>query len=398
MGLLIVSLEVGVRAVGYQPIHDVYSKPSKFWQKDGLLGWSHEPGATGIYVGPRPFPIAYRTEIRIGSLGLRGPEIEPLPPGGYRILTMGDSYTVGFEVAYEETFTSQMGEILNAQFDFPIQSINAGVRGYGTDQSYLYFRERGHRLQPDLVVFVHSDNDFSNNMTLHRPRRPFGKTALALREDGSLELIGSPPPEFPACEDRVLDDAFEPTTRHSWIATTWCHVRMNGADHSALFSLVVMRLLRIPAVLDSVINARFDNPFVASAAYADSRSVSSAEALTGAILVEFDREVRRRGADFLLLMAPPQVERLEPGLLASRQIIPHNIELNAPISQIVWKNDSHMTPLGHRMFAESLAPLVAARILKSRTSAPDSKAAYWKRSSTSYIAPVTRLRSADSMM
>lgn len=370
MALLTAFLEVGVRIAGYQPIHDVYSKPSKFWQKDGLLGWSHEPGAAGLYVGPRPFPIAYRTEIRIGSLGLRGPEVEPLPPTGYRILTMGDSYTVAFEVAYEETFTSQIGEILNAQFEFPIQSINAGVRGYGTDQSYLYFRERGFRLAPDLVVFVHSDNDFIDNITLHRPRRPFGKPVLALRDDGSLDLIGSPAPDFPACEDRVLDAAFEPITRRSWIDTAWCHVRMNGADHSALFSLVVMRLLRIPAVLHSVINAQLRNPLIASTAHADTRAISTAEALTGAILVELERVVRRRGADFLLVMAPPQVARLQPGLLESHQIVAQNVELNAPVSQLVWKNDSHLTPFGHRVFAESLAPLVAERIQASRGPVP----------------------------
>jgi hypothetical protein len=363
---VIVCLEVGVRVAGYQPIHDVYSKPSKFWQKDALLGWSHEPGATGVYVGPRPFPIAFRTEIRIGSFGLRGPEVEPLPPGGYRILTLGDSFTVGFEVAYEDTFTSQLGEILNSRFDFPIQSLNAGVRGYGTDQSYLFFRERGHRLSPHLVVFVHSNNDFSNNITLHRPRRPFGKPALALREDGSLELIGSPPPDFPPCVDRVLDDSFEPTTRRSWIDTSWCHVRMNGADHSALFSLVVMRLLRIPAVLDAVIHAEILNPLAASTAYADTRSVSAAEALTGAIIVELAREVRRRGADFLLLMTPDQGATLQPGLLERHQIVPHNIKLNAPVAQLVWENDSHLKPIGHQLFAETLAPIVAERIQQAR--------------------------------
>ena len=220
------------------------------------------------------------------------------------------------------------------------------------------------------MVFVHSDNDFTNNITLHRPRRPFGKPALALRENGRLDLIGSPPPEFPPCEDRVLNDSFEPITRGSWIDTTWCHLRMNGADHSALFSLVVMRLLRIPAVLETVINARLRNPFVASTAYADSLNVSSAEALTGAIIVELDREVRRHGADFLLLMAPRQVQRLQPGLLKSRRIVPHNIELDAPVSQIVWKNDSHLTAFGHRLFAESLAPLVAERIQQARRARP----------------------------
>ena len=48
MGGLTICLEVGARLAGYQPIHDVYSKPSKFWQKDVLLGWSHEPGAAGV--------------------------------------------------------------------------------------------------------------------------------------------------------------------------------------------------------------------------------------------------------------------------------------------------------------------------------------------------------------
>jgi len=368
--LLAIALEIGVRMAGYQPIHDVYSKPSKFWQGDSLLGWSHEPGASGVYVGPRPFPIAFRTPIQINSIGLRGPEIEALPADGYRILTMGDSYVVGFEVLYAELFTSRLPTLLAGRFDFPIQSINAGVRGYGTDQSYLYFRERGYQLNPDLVVFVHSDNDFTDNITLHRPRRPFGKPALALRDGGRLEAVGSPPPVCPPCEDRMLDDEFEPTTRRSWINTTWCHVRMNGADHSALFSLVVMRLLRIPAVLDFVINADIRNPFD-MAAYADAHEPSTAERLTGAILVALEREVRRRGADFLLLMAPPQVQRLAPGWLEDHGIVPHEIELRAPISEIAWKNDSHLTPFGHRLFAESLAPLVAARIEQARGAGPD---------------------------
>ena len=53
--------EAGLRLAGYQAIYDVYSKPSIFWIRDPLLGWSHDPGATGTYVGPRPWPIEFET-------------------------------------------------------------------------------------------------------------------------------------------------------------------------------------------------------------------------------------------------------------------------------------------------------------------------------------------------
>ena len=65
--------EVVVRALGYEPIYSVYSHPDVFWRSDDLLGWSHEPGSEGIYVGPRPWPVEFEAPVRINSLGLRGP-------------------------------------------------------------------------------------------------------------------------------------------------------------------------------------------------------------------------------------------------------------------------------------------------------------------------------------
>ena len=71
-----------------------------FWQHDDLLGWTQIPGAEGIYVGPRPWPVEFRSPVAIDSRGLRGPELAPLPPGGYRIVMLGDSLVAGFEVAW----------------------------------------------------------------------------------------------------------------------------------------------------------------------------------------------------------------------------------------------------------------------------------------------------------
>ena len=54
LGLVFASLlltlglfEIGLRLAGYEAIYEVYSKPSIFWIHDELLGWRHEPGASG---------------------------------------------------------------------------------------------------------------------------------------------------------------------------------------------------------------------------------------------------------------------------------------------------------------------------------------------------------------
>jgi hypothetical protein len=121
-----------------------------------------------------------------------------------------------------------------------VRAINAGVRGYGTDQDYLYFRERGLRLEPDLVVFFHSSNDPSDNTTLHEMRRPFGKPAFSLRTDGALELVGSPVPHYPSCS-RSLASASEAqrVERVGRVAVRRADVLF---DHSALFSYLTLAL------------------------------------------------------------------------------------------------------------------------------------------------------------
>ena len=176
--LPLVCAEISFRIAGYEAIYEVYSKPSLFWEYDELLGWSHTPNSTGTYVGPRPWPIEFETPIRINSLGLRGPEVSELEPGGLRLLMLGDSRTAAFEVPYDQTFTAVLETALTKRLGRPVEVINAGVRGYGTDQSYLYFRDRGHRLAPDAVMFLSAVNDARNNTTLHRMRQDLRQARL----------------------------------------------------------------------------------------------------------------------------------------------------------------------------------------------------------------------------
>ena len=95
-------------------------------------------------------------------------------PGVRRVLVVGDSQVAGFEVAEDETFTRVAERELRAQ-GIPIEIINAGFRGYGTDQVLLFVQDEGLRYRPDLVVYVWAYNDPEDNMTVHRPFRRFGK-------------------------------------------------------------------------------------------------------------------------------------------------------------------------------------------------------------------------------
>src|SRR6266404_1289324 len=100
--------EIGLRFTGHVAIYEMYSKPSLFWRYDELLGWSHEPGAHGDFVGPRPWPVEFRGKVAINSLGLRGPEIPPRDPSELRVLFSGDSIVASFEVDYEGTFVARL--------------------------------------------------------------------------------------------------------------------------------------------------------------------------------------------------------------------------------------------------------------------------------------------------
>ena len=84
--------------LGYAAIYEVYSKPEILWQHDELLGWSHVPNSKEEYVGPRPWPIEFRSPVTINSAGMRGPELAPISSNDYRILNLGDSMVAGFEV------------------------------------------------------------------------------------------------------------------------------------------------------------------------------------------------------------------------------------------------------------------------------------------------------------
>lgn len=132
------------------------------------LGWDKPPGGEAR-IRRAEFDIL----IRINSRGLRGPEYDyPKPAGTKRVLILGDSFAEGYYVDEPQTARAVLEEGLNAGPCRGWEVVNGGTIAYSTDQEYLFFREEGHRYQPDLVTLLFYHNDLLYNAS---PRGPGGE-------------------------------------------------------------------------------------------------------------------------------------------------------------------------------------------------------------------------------
>ena len=189
-------LEGILRLAGYEAIYETYSKPTLFWMHDALLGWSHEPDARSGPAQPAALATGYPRTRRDELAGIAQTRDPPRQtPARRACCVMGDSMVAAFEVDYPETFTARLEELLRERVPTPVRVINGGVRGYGTDQSYLFFRDKGARLGPKLVVFFHSRDDRLQQRDAPRDApalRQAGVRAPRRRPPGAARLAGPP--------------------------------------------------------------------------------------------------------------------------------------------------------------------------------------------------------------
>jgi hypothetical protein len=99
--------------------------------------------------------------VHQNQFGLRGPDDMQLKktPGRKRRLILGDSYIWGFGVNQQNLFSTPEVHRTNDEI------INFGVSGYGTDQEYLFYQQKGERFDADEVVLALTlYNDIENNL------------------------------------------------------------------------------------------------------------------------------------------------------------------------------------------------------------------------------------------
>jgi hypothetical protein len=145
-----------------------------------VLGWDKPPGGES-----RIRRTEFDVLIQINARGLRGPDYDYAKPAGTRrVLILGDSFAEGYYVDEHETARAVLEKRLNAGPCAGWEVVNGGTIAYSTDQEYLFFREEGHRYEPDLVTLLFYHNDL---LYTARPRGPGGEVKPFFQvEDGRL--------------------------------------------------------------------------------------------------------------------------------------------------------------------------------------------------------------------
>jgi len=100
------------------------------------------------------------TEIRVNSQGIRNKDIGE--KNRFRTLALGDSFTAAESVDYEKTAVYLAERNLNTEGK-NVEIINAGVPSYSPILEYLWLREYGLELDPDLVILNLDLGDISGD-------------------------------------------------------------------------------------------------------------------------------------------------------------------------------------------------------------------------------------------
>ena len=123
----------------------------------------------------------------------RGPELQPKP--AHRIMVYGDSNMQARFSRYDHTYPARLAALLGKAGIPGVEAVNAGIIGFGPDQSLIRFTLEADKYRPDLVIFhFFADNDYGDvlrNALFHMDAN--GRLAkAAARPDLDADLIGYP--------------------------------------------------------------------------------------------------------------------------------------------------------------------------------------------------------------
>ncbi len=98
-------------------------------------------------------------KVQTNAAGFRDREFAAKPAGRFRIVAVGDSVTVGWEVASELTYPKQLEQLLARQAGAEVEVFNMGVGGYNSLQELELIRTKALAYEPDLIILGYVLND-----------------------------------------------------------------------------------------------------------------------------------------------------------------------------------------------------------------------------------------------
>lgn len=284
----------------------------------------------------------YRHRFTTNSQGFRGSKEYTLqkPTGIFRIITLGDSVTLGHGVADDETFSAVLERTLGEAI--PTEVINMGVSGFGTAEELLQLRHVALQYQPDLVVLAYFPNDPYNNMV----------SKLYAAADGKLYR---------------LEQAFVPAI----------FIR----DH--LYSIPGYSFLCQHSHVVNFIRNRASGFFINRLAQENqissqtSKNMTAAEAeLTTLLLQELMADLKQHRIPLIVMNIPliregEMIENLPLENLKFESPNSYLFDVGGKIyeglsfSALSYEKDSHPRPHAHRLIGEKLSELIKRDVLRS---------------------------------
>jgi len=265
----------------------IYPNNIKLYKPDPVLGWKQIPNARGWISSPGE----YRTWVEINSKGLRDKEYDYRSRYGvFRILVLGDSFAQAVQVPLEEAFHSILEQRLNSsKKPFNFEVINAGVGGYNTELELLLLKEEGFRYQPNIVLltFLLANDTLDNYKDTTYGNIP--RTRFKL-ENGRLV-------EVPVLRKFAETDSQNVNFKSKYF-------------NSALIGQFVGRLKALPIVAKAAGWIMKPLPPRMNEIYKPvyTPETEAAWALTEALIVEMEMEVRNHGAKLIVLIWPDNVQ------------------------------------------------------------------------------------------
>lgn len=162
---------------------------------DDRLGWTvGQNRYSAGYMGKGRESYASSAEgIRAPHEGVSFPKVE----GKTDIALVGDSFTYGGEVSYEESW----GYVLNQMLGEEYRVLNFGVSGYGLDQAYLRYEKDVTQRSPKVVILGFIEDDLVRTMKVYPFLSslwniPFSKPRFVLRDGEIVNIsMSTLPPE-----------------------------------------------------------------------------------------------------------------------------------------------------------------------------------------------------------
>jgi hypothetical protein len=259
---------------------------------DSLLGWKGTPGgAEQMTTGNNS------VWLQNNSYGFR--DIEHDSSGKKpAIVFLGDSFTWGFEIKFNEMFVNLLRHRLK---DYEI--FNISHRGYSTDQELLTFENFQYDGPIKLVVLMFCENDVESNNINYDDKKYKPKFEVI---DDKLVLTGVPVPKVPEWDNAGKVKAVPPKytlrerAKKLLLKSYFLHYlyfvyKLHFSQNIFSIDYIRAKLHKMSTPHENVIDE-------------NNAGASPDLTLTSKILEEMRNKVSRRGARFIIFFIPSKIE------------------------------------------------------------------------------------------